>query len=47
MEYDSIKDAYDAGGVVAGDINNILSKEFCSDVIAPVIAGIRSRDRTA
>ena len=38
MEYDSIKDAYDAGGVVAGDINNILSKEFCSDVIAPVIA---------
>ena len=38
MEYDSIKDAYDAGGVVAGDINNILSKELCSDVIAPVIA---------
>ena len=38
MEYDSIKDAYDAGGAVAGDINNILSKEFCSDVIAPVIA---------
>ena len=38
MEYDSIKDAYDAGGVVAGDINNILSKKLCSDVIAPVIA---------
>ena len=38
MAYDSIKDAYDAGGVVAGDINNILSKDLCSDVIAPVIA---------
>ena len=38
VEYDSIKDAYDAGGVVAGDINNILSKDLCADVIAPVIA---------
>ena len=38
MEYESIKDAYDAGGVVAGDINNILSKDLCADVIAPVIA---------
>lgn len=38
MEYDSIKDAYDAGGVVAGDINNILSKDLCADLIAPVIA---------
>ena len=38
MEYDSIKDAYDAGGLVAGDINNILSKDLCEDVIAPVIA---------
>ena len=38
IEYDSIKDAYDAGGVVAGDINNILSKDLCADLIAPVIA---------
>ena len=38
MEYNSIKDAYDAGGVVAGDINNILSKDLCADLIAPVIA---------
>ena len=38
MAYDSIKDAYDAGGVVVGDINNILSKELCADLIAPVIA---------
>lgn len=37
MAYDSIKDAYEAGGVVAGDINNILSKDLCADVIAPVI----------
>ena len=38
MAYDSIKDAYDAGGVVAGDINSILSKDLCADLIAPVIA---------
>ena len=38
MAYDSIKDAYDAGGVVAGDINNILAKDLCADLIAPVIA---------
>ena len=31
MEYDSVKDAYDAGGLVAGDINNILSKDLCAD----------------
>ena len=38
IAYDSIKDAYDAGGVVAGDINNILAKDLCADLIAPVIA---------
>lgn len=38
MAYDSVKDAYDAGGVVAGEINNILSKDLCADLIAPVIA---------
>ena len=37
MEYDSIKDAYEAGGLGAGDINNILSKDLCADLIAPVI----------
>ena len=38
LEYDSIADAYAAGGVVAGDINNILAKELCADLIAPVVA---------
>ena len=38
MDYDSIHDAYAAGGVVAGDINAILAKEFCTDLIAPVNA---------
>ena len=38
MDYDTIEDAYAAGGMVAGDINNILSKEHCADLIAPVIA---------
>ena len=28
LDYDSIKDAYAAGGVVAGDLNAILAKEF-------------------
>ena len=38
MEYDSVKDAYEAGGMVAGDINIILAEEFCVDLIAPVLA---------
>ena len=38
MEYDSIHDAYAAGGMVAGEINSILAKEHCADLIAPVIA---------
>ena len=38
MDYDSVKDAYAAGVLVAGEINNILAKEFCADLIAPVIA---------
>ena len=37
MEYDSIHDAYAAGGMVASDINAILAKDF-ADLIAPVIA---------
>ena len=37
IEYDSIKDAYDAGGVVAWEINDILSKDLCADLIAPVV----------
>ena len=37
-EYDSVKDAYEAGGMVAGEINIILAEEFCADLIAPVIA---------
>ena len=27
-----------AGGMVASDINAILAKDFCADLIAPVIA---------
>ena len=38
LEYDSIADAYAAGSVVAGDINNILAKDLCADLIAPVNA---------
>lgn len=38
FEYNSVKEAYAAGGSVAGDINNILAKEFCADLVAPVYA---------
>ena len=38
IEYDSINDAYGAGGMIAGEINSILAKEHCADMIAPVIA---------
>ena len=37
MDYETIEDAYAAGGLVAGDINSILSKGLCADLIAPVI----------
>ena len=37
MDYDTIEDAYAAGGMVAGDINSILAKGLCADLIAPVI----------
>ena len=38
MEYDSVKDAYEASSMVAGEINSILAEAFCADLIAPVIA---------
>ena len=38
IEYDSINDAYGAGGMIAGEINSILAKEHCADLIALVIA---------
>ena len=38
FEYNSVNEAYAAGGSVAGDINNILAKEFCADLVAPVYA---------
>ena len=37
-EYDSVKDAYEASSMVAGEINIILAEEFCADLIAPVLA---------
>ena len=37
-EYDSLQDAYGAGGSVTGEINIILAEEFCADLIAPVLA---------
>lgn len=36
-EYDSVGEAYAVGGLVAGEIHNILAEEICADLIAPVI----------
>ena len=36
-DYGSIQEAYNARGVVAGEIHSILATEFCADLIAPVI----------
>ena len=38
MEYGSVKDAYEASSMVAGEINIILAEEFCADLLAPVLA---------
>ena len=38
IDYETIEDAYAAGGLVAGDINSILANGLCADLIAPVIA---------
>ena len=45
MDYDSVKDAYAAGVLVAGEINSILAKEFCADLIAPVIAAYEAEKK--
>ena len=36
-DYDTIEDAYHAGGMVTGAINSILADEFCKDLLAPVV----------
>lgn len=36
-DYESIQAAYNAGGIVAGEIHSILAEEFCADLIAPVL----------
>ena len=45
IDYDSINDAYGAGGVVAGDLNAILAKEFCQDLLAPVFETYENEKR--
>ena len=34
--YDSIQEAYQAGGMVTAEINAILAEEFCADLLAPL-----------
>ena len=36
-DYDTLEDAYHAGGMVTGAINSILAEELCKDLIAPVV----------
>ena len=35
--YESIHDAYQVGGMVTGEINAILTAEFCQELLAPVV----------
>lgn len=37
-DYNSVQEAYEAGGMVAGELNEILAEKFCADLVAPVIA---------
>ena len=37
VEHESAMDAYQKGGMVAAEINGILSAEFCQDLLAPVV----------
>ena len=34
--YDSVQEAYHNGGIVTAEINAILAKEFCADLLAPL-----------
>ena len=47
MEYDSVKDAYEASSMVAGEVNSILAEAFCADLIAPVIAAYEAEREAA
>ena len=35
-DYASVEEAYRAGGMVTGEINAILTKHFCAELLAPV-----------
>ena len=35
-KYESVEEAYNAGGMVTAEINAILDKEFCAELLAPV-----------
>ena len=37
-DYDSVQEAYEVGGMVTGELNEILAEKFCADLVAPVIA---------
>ena len=37
MEHGSLQDAYEAGGMVTGELNSILAEDYCQDLLAPVV----------
>ena len=37
-DYNSVQEAYEVGGMVTGELNEILAEKFCADLVAPVIA---------
>ena len=36
--YDSVQQAYEVGGMITGELNEILAERYCADLVAPVIA---------
>ena len=43
--YDSLQAAYRDGGMVTAEINEILAKEFCSELLAPVYAAYEAEKK--
>lgn len=35
-DYDSVQEAYQAGGLLTGALNSILDETFCQELLAPV-----------
>lgn len=37
QDYETVAQAYEAGGIVTAELNHILAEEYCQDLLAPVL----------